>query len=205
MGTGSEKRKYRVQIMDAKLLGVHCQMQNVHLFRHIKRLRLTEKASHAFLRKWDHNQLYMIPYTRTETLVANITPGVLSYTISNLNLARLCLEVIPNLQIFRVPYRLTVVLVPQRLVLGGDYKRNPVEFDHHNLRSITFDLAERKLATYHCNFEQNDFIEPYLALKESFSSIVAKYDPDAEALDSHIIPNFIVDPKTFRERFLLFA
>lgn len=100
---------------------------------------------------------------------------------------------------------------------------DPLSFENYNLRQISFELAERTLATYKMEFNpqsrtridgstdhtaKEDYIEPYVALQESFNNIVERYNTDANPLtimryQKLPLPEFTVDADTFKSRMFM--
>ena len=100
---------------------------------------------------------------------------------------------------------------------------DPLSFENYNLRQISFELAEERLATYKMDFNpqsrkridgtfdrsaKEDYIEPYVALRESFNDIIERYNTENSPsaimrYQREMLPDFIVDGDTFKSRMFL--
>lgn len=87
---------------------------------------------------------------------------------------------------------------------------NPVEFNHYNLKKISFELGEKKICEYNMSFSPDslDYIEPFMALKNSFNSLAERHEESGTPTNKlHYqqlqLPSFITDPITFMDRLFL--
>jgi hypothetical protein len=87
-------QEYKIEILDATL--------------HITRVELKPPFENAFMRRWRREGLYLMPYTRGDVHKHIITPGVMSHTIANVNMPR-------------VPHRITLLFLDHQTALGGRY------------------------------------------------------------------------------------
>lgn len=89
------KNEYKVEIIDAIL--------------HLTRVQLESSVEQTFMTHWRRERFYLMPYTRGDVHKCIITPGVLSHTISNVNMAR-------------VPHRISLLFLDHQTGLGGRYE-----------------------------------------------------------------------------------
>lgn len=75
---------------------------------HVTRVQLMPNLDEAFMARWRRERRYFIPYTRGDVHKHIITPGVMSHTISNVNMSR-------------VPHRITLLFLDHQTGLGGQY------------------------------------------------------------------------------------
>lgn len=101
---------------------------------------------------------------------------------------------------------------------------DPLNFENYSLKQISFELAERTLATYKMQFQprgrkrkdgtydysvDEDYIEPFVALRESFNDVVERYNSDGLNKQTMmryqrlLLPEFICDSSTFKSMMFL--
>jgi hypothetical protein len=84
---------------------------------------MSQEADREFQRVWRSRGKYLMAYTRTDVLPQVITPGVYSHTLSNVNL-------------FKVPHRLTILFMDQQQQMGGRYEVGGARLYHNRAATL---------------------------------------------------------------------
>lgn len=103
-------KQYKVQIISA--------------FLHLTRVQLHDKVNEQFMARWKREGIYLMPFCRGDVHQHVITPKVhINATLCFINhkLLKVLSHTIANVNLARVPYRITLLFTSQRVALGGVY------------------------------------------------------------------------------------